>query len=68
MNDKSITHKDMSSMGGKASARKLTAKQRSERARKAGRKGGWPKGKPRKVQEMHDSLAKLTEKMRNNHE
>ncbi len=35
-------------LGGKASAAKMTDEQRQERARKAGRAGGWPLGKPRK--------------------
>lgn len=38
-----------SSLGGKASASKLTPEQRIERARTAGKKGGWKKGVPRKI-------------------
>jgi len=33
--------------GGEARAKALTAKQRSAIARKAGKAGGWPKGKKR---------------------
>lgn len=68
MKENQITHREMSSLGGRASAERLTPSQRSERAKKAGKKGGWPKGKPRKVKEMHESLAKLTAKLTNNYE
>ena len=46
---KELTHKEMSSKGGKASWANLTPEERKERASNAGKKGGWPKGKPRKV-------------------
>lgn len=36
------------SLGGLASAAALTKAQRKARASKAGKLGGWPKGKPRK--------------------
>lgn len=63
---KEMTIKEMASMGGKASWAKLTPEQRSKRASKAGKKGGWPKGRPRKVQEMKEALKQLTDKMTNN--
>ena len=40
MKSKKLTVTEMARKGGKASAAKLTAKQRSERARKAGLAGG----------------------------
>jgi hypothetical protein len=39
-------------LGGTARAAKMTPAQRSEAASKAGKHGGWPKGKPRKPREQ----------------
>lgn len=61
-----LTISEFASLGGKASAANLTKKQRIARARKAGKAGGWPKGKPRKVKEMHEAIDILKAKMRNN--
>lgn len=65
---KELTVKEMASMGGKASWANLTPEERSKRASNAGKKGGWPKGKPRKVKEMREQLKTLTKKLTNNYE
>lgn len=66
MNEKPMTASEMGSKGAKAGWAKLTPEERSERARNAGKKGGWPKGRPRNVEEINKMKEELTKKLTNN--
>jgi hypothetical protein len=41
-------------LGGTARAAKMTPEERSAAASKAGKLGGWPKGRPRGPRKKHD--------------